>query len=314
MLSAGSNEPWLSVVVPWWGRPAYVRETLESMASQTEGGFECLIIDRGPEDSSSWLEPYRGRFDFRLVTTSGETDWMSKTNVGFQQARGRFCCMLHTDDVWRPQRVARLRAAVERHPEAGLIFHPVRFVNSKSRLLGEWHAPLPTDRLLDSAEVLQHLIVQNFISCPAPLLRKDLLGPGIDPALWYTGDWELYLRVASAAPCVYIDELLADFRLHTSSLTMQRSRSAVDFRAQLDQIPERFAAALPEAERARLLRIARFSNAVNVALAGAFHGQLRSLGGVLSRASGLGLQDYARYLRDSRIVERTRARLRLALR
>jgi hypothetical protein len=311
---ASSNEPWLSVVVPWWGRPAYVRETLESMALQTEGGFECLIVDRGAEDSSSWLEPYRGRFDYRLVTTSGETDWMSKTNVGFAQARGRFCCMLHTDDVWHPQRVARLRSAVERHPDAGLIFHPVRFVDSKSRLLGEWHAPLPPERLLDSGELLRHLIVQNFISCPAPLLRKDLLGPGIDPALWYTGDWDLYLRVASAAPSVYIDELLADFRLHTSSLTMQRSRSGADFRVQLDQVPERFAAALPEAERARLLRIARFSNAVNVALAGVFHGQFASLRDVVSRATGLGLQDYTRYVQDSRIVERLRARLRLALR
>jgi len=309
-----SSEPWLSVIVPWWGRPAYVRETLESMARQTEGGFECLIVDRTPEDSARWLESYRGRFDFRLVITPGETDWMSKTNTGFQQARGRYCCMLHTDDVWHPQRVARLRAAVERHPEAGLIFHPVRYVDTESRQLGQWRAPLPPDRLLDSSELLQHLIVQNFISCPAPLLRKDLLGSGIDPALWYTGDWELYLRVACAAPAAYVDELLADFRLHTGSLTMQRSRSGADFRAQLDQIPERFACALPEAERARLLRIAQFSNAVNVALAGAFHGQLGNLIGVLPRAAGLSLQDFARYVQDSRILERMQARVRLALR
>jgi len=309
-----SSEPWLSVVVPWWGRPAYVRETLESMARQTEGGFECLIADHVSEDSARWLESYRGRFDFRLVTTFGETDWMSKTNAGFQQARGRFCCMLHTDDVWRPQRVARLRAALERNPEAGLLFHSVRFVDPESRPLGEWRAPLPPDRLLESAELLEHLIIQNFISCPAPVLRKDLLGAGIDPTLWYTGDWDLYLRVAATTRSVYIDELLADFRLHTGSLTVQRSRSGADFRAQLDQIPERFAAALPEAQRARLLRIARFSNAVNAALAGAFHGQFGSLLGVVPRAARLGPRDFVRYWQDSRILERTTARLRLALR
>lgn len=309
-----SREPWLSVVVPWWGRPAYVRETLESMARQTEGGFECLIADRAPEDSARWLESYRGRFEFRLVTTAGETDWMSKTNAGFQQARGRFCCMLHTDDVWRPQRVARLRAALERHPEAGLLFHSVRFVDPESQPLGEWRAPLPPDRLLESTELLEHLIIQNFISCPAPVLRKDLLGTGIDPTLWYTGDWDLYLRVAATTRSVYIDELLADFRLHTGSLTVQRSRSGADFRTQLDLIPERFAARLPEAQRARLLRIARFSNAVNVALAGAFHGQFGSLLGVVPRAAGLCPRDFVRYWQDSRILERTTARMRLALR
>jgi glycosyltransferase involved in cell wall biosynthesis len=308
-----SNHPWLSVVVPWWNRLAFVRETLESMARQTDQNFECIIVDQGHDSSLGVLDEYAGRFDFRVVHAA-EPDWMSKTNVGFRQARGRHLCMLHTDDVWHPDRVAKLRAAHERHPDAGLLFHAVRYVDPASRALGEWRAPLPPDRLLSSAEVLEHLIIQNFISCPAPLLRKDLVGAGIDSTLWYTGDWDLYLRVAAATSSVYIDEPLADFRLHTTSLTMQRSRVSTDFRRQLDQILERFETAVPAAQRKRLLRVARFSNAVNVALADGFHGQLRSLLGLVPRAMGLGVSDWGRYLNDSRIVERTSARLRLTLR
>jgi glycosyltransferase involved in cell wall biosynthesis len=306
-----SAEPWLSVVVPWWNRLEYVRETLDSMARQTDKGFECLIVDQGHEDSASVLGEYAGRFDFRVVQTPGPTDWMSKTNVGFQAARGRYVCMLHTDDVWRADRVATLRAVHERHPTAGFLLHPVRFIDPMSRSLGKWHAPLPTDRLLSSAEVLDHLIVQNFISCPAPVLRRDLVGTGIDPSLWYTGDWELYLRVAVSTTSVYIDEPLADFRLHTTSLTMQRSRSSSDFRQQLDRVLERFEGAVPRARRERLVNLARFSNAVNAALADGFHGRMRGLLSVLPHALRLGRGDFGRYLNDSRILERTSARLRL---
>jgi glycosyltransferase involved in cell wall biosynthesis len=299
------------VVVPWWNRLEYARETIESMARQTDQDFECIIVDQGFDSTLSLLEEYAGRFTFRILCAPEYPDWMSKTNTGFEAARGRYVCMLHTDDVWRPDRVARLRAAHARHPGAGFLMHAVRFIDPSSRTLGEWHAPLPPDRLLGSADVIEHLIVQNFISCPAPVLRKDLIGPGIDPSLWYTGDWELYLRVALATSTVYLDETLADFRLHTTSLTMQKSRSSADFRRQLDQILERFEAAVPPARRQRLLRVARFSNAVNAAFAEGFHGRLRPLLGLVPHALRLGPADWRRYLNDSRIVERTSARFRL---
>jgi glycosyltransferase involved in cell wall biosynthesis len=298
------------VIVPWWTRLEYARETLESMACQTDSDFECIIVDEGSDSTLSLLEEYAGRFAFRVVRAL-ESDWMSKTNAGFEAARGNYVCMLHTDDVWHPDRVARLRAAHERHPGAGFLTHAVRFIDASSRPLGEWHAPLPPDRLLGSDDVVEHLIVQNFISCPAPVLRKDLVGQGIDPSLWYTGDWDLYLRVALATSTVYLDEPLASFRLHTASLTMQKSRSSADFRRQLDQILERFEAALPLAGRRKLLRVARFSNAVNAALADGFHGRLRPLLGLLPHALCLGPADWRRYLNDSRIIERTSARWRL---
>jgi glycosyltransferase involved in cell wall biosynthesis len=304
-------DPWLSVVVPWWNRLEYVRETLDSMASQTDQGFECLIVDQGHDDTLHLVEEYAGRFDFRILYAPEFPDWMSKTNAGFRAARGRYVCMLHTDDVWRSDRVAKLRAAHDRHPGAGLLMHAVRFIDPSSRALGEWRAPLRADRLLESADLVEHLIIQNFISCPAPVLRRDLIGSGIDPTLWYTGDWELYLRVAFATRSVYLDAPLADFRLHATSLTMQKSRSSADFRRQLDQVLERFEAALPPARRKRLLRVARFSNAVNAALAEGYHGRLASLLQLLPHAARLGPSDWKRYFNDSRIVERTAARLRL---
>jgi glycosyltransferase involved in cell wall biosynthesis len=307
-----SSEPWLSVVVPWWNRLAYVRATLESMACQTDKNFECIIVDQGNDSTIGLLDEYTGRFDFRVVLSPQHPDWTSKTNIGFRHARGRYVCMLHTDDVWRQDRVAKLRLAHERHPDAGLLLHAVRFIDPDSRVLGEWHAPLAPKRLLSSAEVLEHLIVQNFISCPAPAMRRDLVGPGMDATLWYTGDWELYLRVALATSAVYVDEPLADFRLHTTSLTMQRSRSSNDFRHQLDTVLERFQGSVAPERRAALLRVARLSNSVNVALADCYHGRLRSLLELVPLALRLGRSDWQRYLNDSRIIERASARWRLA--
>ena len=309
-----ANRPWLSVIVPWWHRLAYARETLESVARQTDRDFECIVVDQGSDPTLRTARAYADRFELRIVCAPEHADWPSKTNVGFREARGRYVCMLHTDDVWRPDRVARLREAHERHPEAGLLFHAVRFIDPMSRQLGLWRAPLPPNRLLAGAEVLEHLIVQNFISCPAPVLRRDIVGSGVDPSLWYTGDWDLYIRATLACSAIYIDEPLADFRLHRTSLAMQKSRSAHDFRRQLDCILERYEQALPPARRDELLRVARFSNSVNVALAQGFHGDWSLLLRLIPELRRLRLRDFRRYLEDSRIVERTSARIKLACR
>jgi len=307
-----ASRPWLSVIVPWWHRLAYAHETLESVARQTERDFECIVVDQGNDPSLREVQAYAKRFELRVVCAPEHADWPSKTNVGFREARGRYVCMLHTDDVWRPDRVARLRQAHERHPEAGLLFHAVRFIDPASRQLGLWRAPLSPNRLLAGAEVLEHLIIQNFISCPAPVLRRDIVGAGVDPTLWYTGDWDLYLRATLACSALYIDAPLADFRLHRTSLTMQKSRSVQDFRRQLDCILERYERVLPPARRDELLRVARFSNAVNVALADGFHGNWSSLLRLIPEARRLRLRDWRRYLEDSRIFERTSARIKLA--
>lgn len=308
------SRPWLSVVVPWWHRLEYARQTLQSLARQSDRDFECIIVDQGLDDSVAAARAHAADITLRVIRAPGHGDWPSKTNIGFSHARGRYVCMLHTDDVWRPDRVARLRQAHLRYPEAGFLFHAVRFIDPGSRELGLWRAPLPADRLLASTELLEHLIVQNFISCPAPVLRRDLLGSGIDPELWYTGDWDLYLRATLAASAVYIDEPLADFRLHRTSLTMQRSRHAGDFQQQLECVLERYERALPAERRVELMRIARFSNAVNVALAQGFHGNWRALSSLIGHARRIGLSDWRRYLRDSRIIERSAARLALVRR
>jgi hypothetical protein len=61
-----------------------------------------------------------------------------------------------------------------------------------------------------------------------------------------------------------------------------------------------------------VVRGGRFSIAVNVALAAGFHGSWGPLLHLLLRAKGLGLTDWRRYLSDSRIFERTSARIGLA--
>jgi hypothetical protein len=150
--------------------------------------------------------------------------------------------------------------------------------------------------------------VQNFIAIPAAAFDRAcaLRLSAMDERLWYTADWDLWLRLGREGRIRRLRPALAAFRVHPGSQTMVRTDLA-DRRQQLETILERHGPGRSPAAR----RAARFSLEVNLALLAAAGGRRLPWRTLAEGALGLGPLGLWRYLRDSRLVERTSARLRL---
>jgi hypothetical protein len=131
--------------------------------------------------------------------------------------------------------------------------------------------------------------------------------------LWYTADWDLYLKLLDAGPVCYHPDPLAGFRIHGSSLTVAGSRDAEDFRRQMEIVLNRHLGKLPESLRKPVGRLGRTSIAINLALASLGNGRPLPMVGALATLTCLGPRGIMRYLRDSRLVERALPRLRARL-
>jgi hypothetical protein len=135
----------------------------------------------------------------------------------------------------------------------------------------------------------------------------------MDETLWYTADWDIWLKLACAGPVVYHNDFTTAFRIHGSSLTMTGSRDARDFRSQMETVLDRYLGELPVSRRRAVERVARASIDVNVLLAAASGGNVRALASATGNVLSLGPAGMSRYLRDSRLHERTVSRLRARL-
>lgn len=222
--------------------------------------------------------------------------------------------MLHHDDLWKPGRASAVRRALAAHPGAALVLHPSTLIDPDGEAVGQWSCPLdPAPRSYAPQEMLERLLVQNFISVPSPTFRREaaLAVGGVDEALWYTGDWDFYLKLAATGSTVYLDEPLSSFRLHGASLTVTGSANGADFRRQLETVLERHIGAISnDRVRERVQRTARASNEVNAALAAALHGSYADLPRALGAVVALGPTGWRRYIEYSRITERVGARLK----
>lgn len=308
-----STRPFLSVVMPLHNGAEWLAATFDSLASEHAGDIEVIAIDSSAsEDTASIVERYAARLPLKLIRRPDVMPWQTKTNMGVELAAAEHICMLHQDDLWLPGRVETIHHWIANAPQAALHLAPTLIVDRNGRKVGRWTCPLPKERLLAREFVLERLLVQNFVSVPAPVFRRDawLECRGMDEQLWYTPDWDIWVKLSSAGPVIYHEEVTTAFRVHGGSLTVTGSRDAREFREQMQIVLDRHLDQLSANGRHTIERIARASIDVNASLAAASGGSLRALVDAAAGLLALGPVAMARYLRDSRLYERVVARVR----
>ncbi|MBC2835030.1 glycosyltransferase family 2 protein [Paragemmobacter straminiformis] len=306
--------PWLSVAMPLHNGASLLPATLESAARERPEGVEFILFDSSPDPGPTCriAESYSGRLALRWVATPEIVSWTAKTNRAVTEARAPHVCMLHQDDLWLPGHLASVRDAMGRAPDASLSVGPSQFIDDAGRAIGAWNLPFATGSQTPDT-VLSALIVQNSIAIPSPVIRRDhwIACGGLDDALWYTADWDLYLKIARQGPFFIREKATTAFRLHGASLTVKGAKDAAAFRDQLERVLARHLPHLPAAQARRDTRLARASVEVNCFLAAALHKAERHPLRLVAMLLGLGPAGLARYLHRSRLVDRALPRLRL---
>jgi glycosyltransferase involved in cell wall biosynthesis len=311
-----ADAPWLTVIMPAHSGERWIDAALRSIATEAAEGIEVIVIDSSPTSATrDIVMSFSDRLNLRVFDRTDFKMWHDKTNFGVVIAKADYVCWLHVDDLWMPGRAASVRRWIEAAPEAVLHLAPSAIVDRDGRTLGVWRCPLPANSAIGSDILTERLLVQNFISAPAPVFRRDawLASGGLDETLWYTADWDIWLKLATCGPVYYHDEVTTGFRIHPGSLTATGSRDVVAFADQMRIVLDKHLSRLRD-RRSNIEAVARASISMNTALAAASVGDFGDLWKAVLAIVRLGPAGAHRYMRDSRIVERLTPRVRAKLR
>ena len=110
-----SASPRFSAVIPVCNAEAWLRQCLDSLLAQTEGGWEAVCVDDGSTDGSgAVLAEYAARDErFRVLRQENRGTHVAR-QAGVAAAQGSWCLFLDPDDWLEVDALARLSAILDR--------------------------------------------------------------------------------------------------------------------------------------------------------------------------------------------------------
>lgn len=116
------TSPRVSVIVPLYNKGPYILRSLHSIAAQSLGDFEAIIVDDGSRDDGPEKAEQFLREDsrFRMIRQANAGPGAAR-NRGLAEARAPLCAFLDADDEWLPTHLAEGAAVLDTHPDVAAV-------------------------------------------------------------------------------------------------------------------------------------------------------------------------------------------------
>ena len=116
--------PRFSVVVPTYNKESYIEECLESLANQTLGDWEALVIDDASSDGTGFVADRFAAEDgrVRVIHKNRNEGVHLARRTGMEDVSGDYTLFLDSDDSLEPDCLAKLDEALSADPVDSLHF------------------------------------------------------------------------------------------------------------------------------------------------------------------------------------------------
>lgn len=221
------SEPLVSVIIPNYNHAQYLGDAIRSVLAQTYRNYEIIVIDDGSTDNSRAVATEFGeRVNYIYQNNAGLS---AARNTGINASNGSLIGVLDADDMYEPDYLNVLVAALQEHPDAAGVYCGYQFVDDLNRPLPQVEArQVKPDRLYAA------LLEGNFFVPESIFLRRSVYEDvGLfDESLRACEDWDVWLRVAKKYKLIHSPKILTRHRIlpgsmSTDPLRMLNNRLAV---------------------------------------------------------------------------------------
>ena len=240
-LSPGSQaqEALVSVIIPTYNRPAFLKESIESAVGQTYQNIEIIVADDcGPTgaENQKVIEAFQ---DSRIIYRRNATNLGVTQNFAsaLQQARGKYVASLNDDDLWNKDYLEKLVPPLEANPDLAVAFCDHYIIDETGTI--NYSETENVSRACNRAERKEGVyqpfckvaIVERSVSpASTAVIRKnvdDLANIPSEVKTYY--DLYLnYLCCRSGRGAYYYPEKLTRYRVHSQSYTQSYSKKNVE--------------------------------------------------------------------------------------
>ena len=212
----------VSVIMPAYNAERFIGDAIESILSQTLRNYELIIIDDGSEDRTYDIISQYARKDNRIRVIRQNNSGISNTlNRGIAEARSPWVAIMHADDVALPQRLEKQLQATQANPNVVVWGTYAYHISSRGKILSiSQTGPISENEFHERRRIGELMIVLH----PSAFIKKEIVQRvgGYNPDFDGSEDLELFDRMAEHGAMVALPEPLICYRIHSSSISMNR--------------------------------------------------------------------------------------------
>ncbi|EMQ95509.1 glycosyl transferase, family 2 [Xanthomarina gelatinilytica] len=222
MKSDLNNNSLVSIVITTFNRSLYLRETLESIKSQSYPHIEILLIDDGSKpDIAKQNKKIADEFKkcyYYYKENSGQPD---SRNFGILRSKGSYIGFCDDDDFWHNKKLEKQLKVLNANPEYSIVTGCIEYVD----VSGAKTEQLKCHEGHIHGNVFKDFLEKNRTASITPLFKREV----IDKIGFFNSnfriaeDWEFWRRVSYYYKFYNINEVLAYVRLHPENMSKSRT-------------------------------------------------------------------------------------------
>ena len=189
----------ISVIIPTYNRKKTLARAIQSVINQSLSAFEILIIDDGSNDGTEeWVKENFQNIKYIYQNNRGVS---SARNIGIENANGDWVAFLDSDDEWLPNKLHEQVKTIESNPKIKFFHTNEIWIRNGVRVnqmkKHKKYGGYIFEKCLDICRV----------SPSSVLIQKEVFDNiGVfDESLRVCEDYDLWLRITSKYPVVFLD-------------------------------------------------------------------------------------------------------------
>lgn len=201
----------ITVITPTWNQVDYIKDTIESVITQTHKDIEYIIVDNCSDDGTEEIINNYASKDMRIKYIREKDHGQAEAiNKGFNLATGEVVCWLNSDDFYFDSKVLeRVNTIFEEKKDVGLLVGDAWYCD-KNKQMTEYN---PSDRGVKKWVISRwYYIVQ-----PSVFWRKN--DTRLDEKLHYTFDWKFFIELFAKNNVIYTHEPYSVYRMYENNKT-----------------------------------------------------------------------------------------------
>jgi glycosyltransferase involved in cell wall biosynthesis len=212
-----TQAPTVSVILPTYERPEFLRQAVASVQAQSWTDWELIVSDDGSgSDTASLLDRFNREPQVRVIRSTHQGNPGAVRNRALREARGEYVAFIDSDDLWLPPKLEEQLATLRASPECQWGYTEFIRIDQDGVSVDYERNP---HRILHEGWIFNQLLeLKVGIAMPTVMVKRDLLETvgGFDEQQGLHEDYELWLRLALSSPVRVLKQPLACVRRHNS--------------------------------------------------------------------------------------------------